>query len=424
MSNQENTRLASRRAIEALRNGVPNQEAVRRLGCNQPQAIARFRKMMDNAVGCRNSPDQSRGMVISGDFGAGKSHLLGYLEDLALSRNFVCSRVAISKETPFYDLGKVFASAVENGRLPDRGGRFIEELAAALKGDPDACEDFLKWAEVAAADGLLSQIFAASLRVYDRTQESEVSYDVESFWAGDRIRVASVRGALKQIGESKKYRFRAPKVAELAPQRLRFAIELVKYAGYKGWIILLDEIELMGSYSILQRGRSYAEVARWMGLAEGEAYPGMIVVGAVTADFASAIISPDGQKKDRDYIRPKLEGSARFNEICGRAEVGMQMLEEGCFALESPNEADLNQTVEKLRRLYEDAYGWSPPVQNATVGGAGFQRRMRHKVRAAVNEWDLIRLRPGYGPDTKVDPYTKEYIDNSDLERESRDDDR
>ncbi len=419
MPNQENATLDSRRAIEALRNGVPNREAVRQLGCNQPQAIARFREMLDHAVERRESPD--RGMVISGDFGAGKSHLLGYLEHMALSRNFVCSRVAISKETPFYDLGKVFASAVENGRLPDRGGRFVEELAAALKSDPDACGDFLRWAEVAADDGLLNQVFAASLRVYDRTQDSELSHDIESFWAGDRMRTASIRGGLRQIGESKKYKFRAPKVSELPPQRLRFAIELVKYAGYNGWVILLDEIELMGSYSILQRGRSYAEVARWMGLAEGEAYPGMIAVGAVTADFASVIISPDGQKRDRDYIRPKLEGNPRFNVICGRAEAGMRVLEDDCLALESPSEADLNQTVEKLRLLYENAYGWSPPMQNATIGGAGFQRRMRHKVRAAINEWDLIRLHPDYGPDTEVDPYSTGYEENSDLERESRD---
>ena len=59
---------------------------------------------------------------------SGKSHLLAHLEHLAVSRDFVCSKVAISKETPLYDLGKVFTSAMENGRIPNRRGRFIEEL--------------------------------------------------------------------------------------------------------------------------------------------------------------------------------------------------------------------------------------------------------------------------------------------------------
>ena len=55
-------------------------------------------------------------MLISGDFGSGKSHLLTHLEQQALSQGFVCSKVAISKETLLYDLGKVLKSAVDNGR--------------------------------------------------------------------------------------------------------------------------------------------------------------------------------------------------------------------------------------------------------------------------------------------------------------------
>ena len=139
--------------------------------------------------------------------------------------------------------------------------------------------------------------------MYERSDDFELNGDIESFWAGDRIQIAKLRAGLRQIGEARTYRFRAPKAADLPPQRLRFAVELIKGVGYRGWVVLLDEIELMGSYSILQRGRSYAEVARWMGLAQGESYPGLIVIGAVTEDFAAAIISPDGQKKDRDYVR-------------------------------------------------------------------------------------------------------------------------
>ena len=95
----------ARRAIEALRNGVPNRDAVRALGCHQPRAETAFASLLDRASDAGNPPASAQGMLISGDFGAGKSHLLAHLEHLALSRNFVCSRVAISKETPLYDLG-------------------------------------------------------------------------------------------------------------------------------------------------------------------------------------------------------------------------------------------------------------------------------------------------------------------------------
>ena len=128
-----NSALTYRLALEALRNGVPNREAVRILGCNQPQAEARFTGMLTKTLDADNPPANSLGMLVSGDFGTGKSHLLTHLEHVALSQGFVCSKVAISKETPLYDLGKVFKSAVDNGRMPDHNGRLIEELGQALK---------------------------------------------------------------------------------------------------------------------------------------------------------------------------------------------------------------------------------------------------------------------------------------------------
>ena len=414
--------LAARRAVEALRNGVPNREAVRELGCDQPRAESRFVETLNDVTETRDPPAKPRGMLVSGDFGAGKSHLLTHLEHLALDKNFVCSKVAVSKETPLYDLGKVFASAIENARMPGRSGRLVEELALAIDPASETYANFFRWSESAASNGLLSPIFPASLRVYERSYDFELNGDIESFWAGDRIAVSRIQTGLRQIGEAARYRFRAPKAAELPQQRLRFAVELIKGVGYRGWVVLLDEIELVGSYSILQRGRSYAEVARWMGRARGEVYPGMAVVGAVTADFASAIISPDGQKKDRDYIRPKLEGSARYGALAARAETGMRLLEREGMALEPPGEDGVRATMETLRGLYGRAYGRHPPARPATDGGAGFRGRMRYKVRAAINEWDLHRLCPGYRPETEIETFAPTYEENADLERESRGD--
>ena len=119
-------RFKARLAVEALRNGVPNREAVRKLGCNQPKVERQFTEMLDGIDNVRDSHQHPPGMLVSGDFGTGKSHLLAYLEQLALSKGFVCSKVAISKETPLYDLGKVFLAAIETGRIPDKKGTFFE----------------------------------------------------------------------------------------------------------------------------------------------------------------------------------------------------------------------------------------------------------------------------------------------------------
>ena len=279
-------RLSSRLALEALRNGVPNREAVKILGSNQPRAERRFEEMLRDAADGENPPHNALGMLVSGDFGTGKSHLLTHLEHRALSEGFVCSTVAISKETPLYDLGKVFKSAMDNGLLLDRNGRLIEELGQSLKHDTEEYANFFEWANDARSSQL-HPIFPASLLVHERSNDLELNSEIENFWAGDKIYVSKVKGGLREIGQLKNYSFRAPKMRDIPPQRLSFMFELIKAAGYKGWVVLLDEIELVAQYSLLQRGRSYAELSRWMGHAVRESYPGLVVVGTVTADFAA-----------------------------------------------------------------------------------------------------------------------------------------
>lgn len=408
--------VAMRLALEALRSGVPNRAAVKILGCNQPHAESRFIAMLGESKEESGSKQNARGMLVSGDFGSGKSHLLVHLEQLALERNFICSKVAISKETPMYHLGKVFTSAMESGRLPDRSGRLVEELGQSLSPDSEEYATFYEWANQAATSGEINPLFPASLLVHERVDDLFLGNEIEAFWAGSRILKSKVNDGLRQIGQYQNFRFRMPKVAELPPQQLRFALELIKGAGYRGWVILLDEIELIGSYSLLQRGRSYAELARWMGQVSGEDYPGLIVVGTVTDDFASAIISPDGQKKDHDYIRPKMEANPRYSSIAGRAVTGMHLLERQCVPLRPPESDDVAATVEKLQTLYSDAYSWEAPPIDAHAGGAGIYGRMRYQVRRAINEWDLLRLRPDSRPETEALEFTTSYEENRDLE--------
>ncbi len=411
--------LASRSALEALRNGVPNQDAVNILGCNQPSAEDSFTELLTKAADAGNPPESALSMLVSGGFGTGKSHLLAHLEEQALSQNFVCSKVAISKETPLFDLGKVFKSAMESGRMRDRSGRLIEELGLKLNPRSQGYDGFYVWAHDTGANGL-SPMFPATLRIHE-SNDHELNGDIERFWAGDPIRVARVNEGLRLVRQKQNYSFRAPKVVELPPQRLRFATELIKAVGYKGWVVLLDEIELVGSYSLLQRGRSYAELARLMGQAVSEDYPGLIVVGTVTDVFAPDIISPVGTKKDHDYMKPKLE-SSRYKELAPRAETGMRLLEQGGIRLSPPTPDDMNTTFDKLRQIYTKAYGWAAPPSEPKLGGGGFQNTMRYKVRAAINEWDLLRLHPNHSPQIVGEEYRPTYEEHIELEQESKND--
>jgi len=79
--------VKNRRALEALRNGVPNRDAVSVLGCNQPEIEKIFLRQLQNTRNASYDGNKNEGMLVAGDFGTGKSHLLEYLMHLALEQN-------------------------------------------------------------------------------------------------------------------------------------------------------------------------------------------------------------------------------------------------------------------------------------------------------------------------------------------------
>ena len=410
--------LKNRRALEALRNGVPNGDAVAVLGCNQPAVERDFHDLLTRASHGPEMPDSSLGMLVAGDFGSGKSHLLGYLETQALAQNFVCSRVVISKETPLFDMDKVFKAAVENGRVPGITGHMVEELAQKLDYNTPGYTDFFVWANQ--GDNGLHRILPATLMVHEKFDDHELLNEIIWFWSGERIQLKKVRDGLRHLGQLQSYPFRAPVARDLPGQRLRFLLELIKAAGYRGWVILMDEIELVSNYSVLQRARSYAELTRWMGQAADEKYPGLIVVGTVTAEFASVVLD---EKEDRDKAAPRLRARQRDtdNIAAARAETGMRLIERGQRLLTEPDDEMLSSLYGRLKAIHSQGYGWDAPDIEHGIGPGG-RRRIRSFVRRWINEWDLRRLYPESELDIEETELEFRYDEDTTLEQPPSDD--
>src|ERR1700732_32857 len=106
--------VARRRAVEALRSGVPSWDAVAVLGSGQPEAEDRFTALLDQLAERGARAQRPRGLLLGGGFGSGKSHLLTHLGHLAMSSGFVVSTVVISKETPLHDPVKTFRAAIDS----------------------------------------------------------------------------------------------------------------------------------------------------------------------------------------------------------------------------------------------------------------------------------------------------------------------
>lgn len=366
--------------------------------------------MSDSSDGIAAAP----GLLIKGDFGTGKSHLLEYFEHLALNKNFVCSRVVISKETPLYNPDKMFRAAVENGVVPDLSGQLIDEIAVKLSPGSPSYGDLSVWANK--EDSGISQLFPATLLLHERlNNDPQLVEDIVRFWSGERMLISNLRQGLRSIGQAHAYNIKAVPAKELAIERFKFALRLILGAGYRGWVILIDEIELISRYSILQRGRAYAELARWMGKATDEEYLGLAVAGAITVDFDAEILVG---KEDQDRVVPRLQnrGTDEFNLLASRAESGMHLIRFDGLELASHRDS-LQDTYAKLKDLHSRAYNWSAPDIDWVLGRES--RRMRSYVRSWINEWDLRRLYPNAKIEIQEQELQIRYSEDKDLEKEA-----
>ena len=404
-------RVSARRAIEALRSGVPNRAAVEILGSSQTAICDRFDALLA-ACGDVARQEPVGGMLMAGGFGSGKSHLLEYLAERAVSAGFLVSKVVVSKETGLHDPIRVLRAALAEARLPGRVGSAIDEIAAGLRTASPEYAALYRW--VHRDDAPVDSRFAATLFVHEYARgDAEFADRIVRFWAGDPLPLPELRRRLKEAGAAGTYRLGPIRERELAVQRFRFVSRLAQAAGYRGWAVLIDEVELIGRYSFLQRAKSYAEINRWIRGDRDDPSAPLVAVMATVDDFEAQVLVG---KNDIELIPSRLraKATAESDLLAGAAESGMRVLERQAMQVQPPGPEALEATYTAVKALHAAAYGWTPPDV------AGLERlpsnRMRQYVRAWINEWDLVRADPSFRPETTVSEVTLDYREDAELE--------
>jgi hypothetical protein len=394
-------------AIEALRAGVPNRAAIRQLGSSEREFCNRFVDKLRRSRQALRSNEAIEGDLVAGGFGTGKSHLLGYLAEQALKENFVVSVLPVSKETPLFDPQRMYAAAIRNAVVPVNDD-VMTAVMSRLDPTSDRFADLVAWASDERSG--LSAIFPALLYLIPRqVTTAEDLATMARFLGGSQLGVAKVRQWLRAAGALKLFSVGATRATDLAVQRLRFAPRLFQAAGYGGWCILIDEVELIGRYSALQRAKSYAELCRWLNLDPTFGMPGVVTVGTITDDFKEQVLYG---RLDQEKAPAVLRGRG-LDEPARLAEIGMRRIENGAIELSAPNEDQLHRSLDRVRHLYAESYGW--PAEAADIGARERSKTMRAFIKSWITIWDIHRI---YGQRDEVDTDTlaSDYTENPDLE--------
>ncbi len=404
--------VSHQRTMEALRSGVPNRDVVKVLGSHQPDLEGKFRRLLQEMESQVPQGSPTKGLIIEGGFGSGKSHLLKALQHVAVEQQFVCSPIVISKETPLYNVATLFRSAITDALVPGKQGDALTEIAGELNFQSPQYAELYDW--VHRADSGCDARFAATLYLYERMiNDPELSHRMIRYWAGDPISNGQLKKYLQGCAPEIPYVFEKISPQELAWQRFQFVSRLVMAAGYKGWILLIDEVEIIGRYSFKQRMKSYAEVARWLGAREDTVCPGITGIVALTDDFQSVVLE---EKQDTHKIE-QLAQSEDVSDPANHAHAslrGIRLIEEEGVELTRPYETMVDALYERLRGLHGSAYSWDPPQVSAVEKLSS--TRMREYVRGWITEWDLRRLYPEAQLDIEILDVRQTYDEDQELE--------
>ena len=378
--------VEARSAIESLRSGVPSRDVVAQLGTTQHDVRERFQEGLDAlAAGEGTSP-----IVISATFGAGKTHLLNYLQALAEREGFVTSYAVISPEMPLGNAHLAVKALSEAAVAPGQTGKAMRALAAGLRTDSEAYKELQNWARNATIDDR----FRALLHLYESFRaDEEFRVQILNDFEGRAILKTILKNRLKQISQSAAYDLSGPRNAFLAHDRIRLLAQFFRASGCKGWVILFDEMERVGKFSLNQRLAAYSELGWWREAAE-QVGSALLPIFTTASGFVSEAIT--GGTHDEQRLS---SGGFAQDERDQYARRGIDML-KAPFRLVSPTREQEAEIEYRVKSIYEAAYGGTVPELPRARGDV--RTSIRSEMRRWITLWDLHRYYPAYRPEVSV----------------------
>lgn len=381
--------VAARSAIESLRSGVPSRDAVEQLGTTQHDVRERFLELLDSVAGGRGSAP----MILSATFGAGKTHLLEYLQSLAERDNFVTSYVVISPEMPLGNGQLVVKALCDAARAPGQAGKAVRALAAGLRTDSEPYRALQSWAR----DATLDDRFRALLHLYEAFRaDEEFRSQILSDFEGRPLLKTVIKNRLKQINAAAAYDLNGPRNAFLAHDRIRLLGQFFRACGCKGWVILFDEMERVARFSLPQRLAAYSELGWWRQAAEQTGGALLPIFTTASGFVAESVV---GGTHDEE----RLTGGYAQDERELLALSGIELLKTP-FRLESPGPEEEEAIKYRIQSIYAEAYGIPAPPPPAARSDV--RTSIRSEIRRWITLWDMQRYYPGYVPEVGVDPVT------------------
>lgn len=368
----------ARVVIEHLRSGVPSPEVADALSSARESLLGTLEEEMAFTA---EGKGHRRCQFMTANYGDGKSHALNALWLRARRRGWLVSMVTISRETPLDQVERVFRKVAARTYMPgvDRPG--LGPLLDTLADRPEATQRLLRQVE---RDLHPKVALAIAARLEGRGDSVVVDEDLHGY----RHTVTEIRRAYQDRTGQRPPKIGRYVVSEHALDYFRLVDAMVRALDMPGWLLLFDEVEMVGNLGRLGRARSYAFMDR---LTDPATLPNTFSVWMVSSNFRPRVIDElEEPAKLPEWLR------ARGRDVLAQQIVRPLNDLSRAKSLPPLTEDDLQEMFGAIAELHGAAFGWEPPL-----GGPGLLDRIRTQVperdaklrqlvRASVQFLDLM----------------------------------
>ncbi len=362
--------------LESLRSGVPSAALADRLALGRERLLNQADRVLAGAP--------PHALLVRANYGDGKTHFLESVAVRARRARWVVSTVSVSREVPLANLDKFYGAVASATRVPDSSVSGLAPLLDRLRHRGTARTGL---------DGVPERLrYALDAYCLDEAGHRE---ELLSELSGRPV------GALRKI-------LREAFGKPVAPPRFLPSQDalgyfwlldrLVALAGYQGFLLQIDELELLGKMSIGQRARAYAHLARLV--RGGDALAHTWVVAALATNYYSDVMEPREEKARA----PEWLASRSRHDEAADAGRGLRFLTEA-QTLPPLAPAEVDQLLAMVREAHAAAYAWAPPDSDAYLAAVRTLAKtgapVRTRIRAAV-QWLDLWMQYGHAPTIQV----------------------
>ena len=374
----------ARHIIETLRAGVPSREVSDVLMEGQTKLLARIQNDLD-----RVAQGDHAALIVLGQYGEGKTHLLSAAENKARAGGFAVSNIVLSKETPFNRINKVYEAAAHAVAARDLSRSGFEDILLRLHPNANATHDIAEYAE-GHLHPKIAYVFRNYLREGDVFKQAQLYDDL----AGASLTMTDLRAIHRGNFHEAVRMPRRFLIQQDTLDYFRFLGFLLRHTGYKGWVILIDEVELLGKLGIGSRAQAYVNLAALLGLTEEQSPLGSTyVVLALATPFVQGVLSAGGRNDLAKVPEWLLDPRRNRAGEAPLARAAMESIVTDSTLLEPLTEGNIQTVLARLEEYHKLAYEWDGEMNTEFVRTKSLAQpsnSTRTTIRAGLEYLDLL----------------------------------